>query len=284
MGICGLEQQLTLGAGGKEIEVHIGAGPPPAGQQHRLMDVLCLVPAQQEEVDRAGAVRAPQPQQGDVCLEAGGPQPMGGGHLLPELLALVFVDVRKDNESLGMGRLDAARQIQGVLVELGKYIQLRAAAEGIAPQGGQILEKGQHHTEGQQRAHQIHHNGGAEIEVAPHRRPAHGELVDRIQLTVQHEHPQGVVYGSQQRLQPRQMLSGVGGGVHGQVQQNAAGEKADQQHLQGLVAAGGTEPAVQGAQQQPQRRQQQRQNAAQENLWHGRQLLSDQINIRGPYP
>ena len=108
--------------------------------------------------------------------------------------------------------------------------------------------------------------------------------MDRIQLTVQHEHPQGVVYGSQQRLQPRQMLSGVGSGIHGQMQQNAAGEKADQQHLQGLIAAGGAGPAVQGAQQQTQRRQQQRQNAAQEDLWHGRQLLSDQINIRGPYP
>lgn len=97
------------------------------------MDVLCLVPAHQEEVDRAGAVRAPQPQQGDVCLEAGSPQPVGGSHLLPELLALVFIDIRKDNKSLGMGRLDAARQIQGILVELGKDIQLRAAAEGIAP-------------------------------------------------------------------------------------------------------------------------------------------------------
>ena len=248
------------------------------------MDVLCLVPAQQEEVDRAGAVRAPQPQQGDVCLEAGSPQPVGGSHLLPELLTLVFVDVRKDNESLGMGRLDAARQIQGVLVELGKDIQLRAAAEGIAPQGGQILEEGQHHAEGQQRTHQIHHNGGAEIEVAPHRRLAHGELVDGIQLTVQHEHPQGVVYGPQQRLQPRQVLPGVGGGVHGQVQQDTAGEKADQQHLQGLIAAGGAGPAAQGAQQQPQRRQQQRQNAAKEDLWHGRRLLSDQINIRGSIP
>lgn len=50
------------------------------------------------------------------------------------------------------------------------------------------------------------------------------------------------------------------------------------------LAAGGAGPAVQGAQQQPQRRQQQRQNAAQEDLWHGRQLLSDQINIRGPSP
>ena len=65
-------------------------------------------------------------QQGDVCLEAGGPQPVGGSHLLPELLALVFIDVRKDDKPLGMGRLDAARQIQGVLVELGKDIQLRA--------------------------------------------------------------------------------------------------------------------------------------------------------------
>jgi hypothetical protein len=103
--------------------------------------------------------------------------------------------------------------------------------------------------------------------------------MDRIQLAVQHEHPQGVVYGSQQRLQPRQMLSGVGSGIHGQMQQNAADEKADQQHLQGLIAAGGA-----GAQQQTQRRQQQRQNAAKEDLWHGRQLLSDQINIRGPSP
>ena len=90
--------------------------------------------------------------------------------------------------------------------------------------------------------------------------------MDGIQLAVQHEHPQGVVYGSQQRLQPRQVLPGVGGGVHGQVQQDAAGEKADQQRLQGLIAAGGAGPAPQGAQQQPQRRQQQRQNAAKEDL------------------